>query len=97
MECSVGGERGPACHDRVPGSVVHLGVEDCSEELLRQQSYAIKNQRGARKIHPNGGILRSKAPSMGLWMPELLVLYVIRLLAKQFLGTVLDTEVDQSG
>ena len=29
------------------------------------------------------------------WMPEL-VLYGIRLLAKQFLGTVLDIEVDQS-
>ena len=46
--------------------------------------YAIKNQRGA-----------SKAPSSGLWMPEL-VLYCIRLLAKQYLGTVLDIEVDQS-
>ena len=40
--------------------------------------YAIKNQRGASKI-PR--------------MPEL-VLYGIRLLAKQFLGTVLDIEVD---
>ena len=26
--------------------LVHLDVEDCSEELLRQQSYAIKNQLG---------------------------------------------------
>ena len=34
--------------------------------------YAIKNQRG--------GIFRSKAPSRGLWMPEL-VLYGIRELA----------------
>ena len=25
---------------------VHLDVEDCSEELLRQQSYAMKNQLG---------------------------------------------------
>ena len=33
---------------------------------------------------------------MDLWMPEL-VLYDIRLLEKQFLGTVLDIEVDQSG
>ena len=57
--------------------------------------YDIKNQRGASKIPPNGGILRSKAPSRGLWMPEL-VLYGIRLLPKQFLGTVLDIEVDQS-
>ena len=37
----------------------------------------------------------SKVPSR-LWMPEL-VLYGIRLLAKQFLGTVLEIEVDQSG
>ena len=58
--------------------------------------YAIKNQRGASKILPNGGILCSKAPSRGLWMPEL-VLYGIRLLAKQFLGTILDIEVDHSG
>jgi len=29
--------------------VVHLDVEDCSEELLRQQSYAIKNQLGHPK------------------------------------------------
>ena len=26
--------------------LVHLHVEDCSEELLRQQSFAIKNQLG---------------------------------------------------
>ena len=43
-------------------------------------SYAIKNQRGASKIPLVGGILRSKAPSRGLWMPEL-VLYGIRLQA----------------
>ena len=57
--------------------------------------YAIKNQRGASKIPSDGGILHSKAPSRGLWMPEL-VLYGIRLLSKQFLGTILDIEVDQS-
>ena len=46
---------------------VHLDVKDLSEELLRQQSYAIKNQRGASKIHPNDrGILCSEAPSRGL-------------------------------
>ena len=47
--------------------LVNLDVEDCSKELLRQQSYAIKsqqsmeanspysirNQRGASKISPN--------------------------------------------
>ena len=58
--------------------------------------YAIKNQRGASKIPLVGGILRSKAPIRGLWMPEL-VLYDIRLLSKKFLGTVLGIEVDQSG
>ena len=41
---------------------------------------AMKNQRGASKIPLVGGILRSKAPSRGLWMPEL-VLYGIRELA----------------
>ena len=28
----------------IKADYVHLDVEDCSEELLRQQSYAIKNQ-----------------------------------------------------
>ena len=32
--------------------LVHLDVEDCSEELLRQQSYAIKNQLGHPKPPP---------------------------------------------
>ena len=68
----------------------------CTERSYYRRPYAIKNQRGASKIPPNGGILRSKAPSRGLWMPEL-VLYGIRLLAKQLIGTVLDIEVDQSG
>ena len=51
--------------------LVHLHVEDCSEELLRQQSFAIKNQLGHQKP-PTGAskivgvILRSKAPSRGL-------------------------------
>ena len=34
-----------------PTRVVHLHVEDCSEDLLCQQSYAIKNQLGHPK-HP---------------------------------------------
>ena len=42
------------------------------------------------------GIFRSKAPSRGLWMHEL-VLYGIRLLTKQIFGSILDIEVDQSG
>ena len=80
-------------------------LEDCSEELLRWQQdvsvygsnypFTIQNQRGASKIPLVWGILRSKAPSRGLWMPEL-VLYGITLLAKQFLGAILDIEVDQS-
>ena len=36
-------------HTGVQGSVVHLDVEDCSEKLLRQHSYAIKNQLVASK------------------------------------------------
>ena len=36
--------------------LVHLDVEDCSEKLLRQQSYAIKNQLGHPKP-PTRGIL----------------------------------------
>ena len=48
--------------------VVHLDVEDCSEELRRQQSYAIKNQRGTIKIAPYAGSLCSKASMRGLWM-----------------------------
>ena len=67
----------------------------CTERSYYRRPYAIKNQRGASKIPPNGGILRSKAPSRGLWMPEL-VLYGIRELAKQFLGAILDIEVDNS-
>ena len=44
--------------------------------------YVIKNQRGA-------------SPSRGLWMPEL-VLYGIRRLAKEIIGSILDMEVDHS-
>ena len=73
--------------------MVHLTVEDCSEELLRNQSYsyAIKNQRGASKITPNGAILRSKAPSRGIWMFEL-GLYGIRLLVQASLGKLWTNE-----
>ena len=39
--------------------------------------------------------MRSKVPSRGLWMPEL-VLHGIRELAEQFLGPLLDIEVDHS-
>ena len=44
--------------------------------------YVIKNQRGA-------------SPSRGLWMPEL-VLYGIRRLAKEIIGSILNMEVDHS-
>ena len=63
---------------------------------------AIENQRGASKITANGGILRSKAPSRGLWIPKL-VLHKEPARSKQntlsteLLGTFLDIEVDQSG
>ena len=32
--------------------LVHLHVEDCSEELLRQQSYAIKNKGAYKRTFP---------------------------------------------
>ena len=35
---------------RTESRVVHLDVEDCSEELVLQQSYAIKNQLGHRTV-----------------------------------------------
>ena len=59
--------------------VVHLDVEDCSEEWLRQQSYAMKNQLLG-----------------GFGTCSSLVLYGIRFLAREFLGTILDIEVDHS-
>ena len=65
----------------------NLDVEDCPEELLRQQSYAKKNQLGLTL----GGILRSKATRRGLWMPEL-VLYGTKLLAPASLGKLLTNE-----
>ena len=34
----------------ISNRLVHLDVEVCSEELLRQQSYAIKNQLGHPKL-----------------------------------------------
>ena len=100
--------------------MVHLDVEECSEELLRQQSYAIKNQLGHPKP-PTRGFGTQNTPIGGYFACSSLVLYGIRivvfcipkpqvggfgcpswfiygirLLAKQFLGTFLDIEVDQS-
>ena len=43
--------------DSAQGRVVHLDVEDCSEELLRQQPYAIKNQLGHLKLLTRGLLL----------------------------------------
>ena len=40
--------------------LVHLDVEDCSEELLRQQSYAIKTKLG----HPKP---LEKLPTLGVF------------------------------
>ena len=45
--------------------LVHLDVEDCSEELLRQQSYVIKNQLGHPKP-PNRGFGTQKKPLVGI-------------------------------
>ena len=58
-------------------SVVHLDVEDISEELLRQLSYEIKNQLKVSKIVCLSLVLYSiKAPMMGpfrAWKPPILM------------------------
>merc|ERR1719189_1088759 len=47
QKVDVGQTEGVKSLPRSPQIVsLHLHVEDCSEELLRQQSYAIKNQLG---------------------------------------------------
>ena len=48
--------------------LVHLDVEDCSEELLRQQSYAMKNQLG----HP-------KPPTRGFGTQNILKVFYLLL------------------
>ena len=54
----------------------HLDVEDCSEELIRQQSYVIKNQLGHPKP-PNRGFGTQNTPIGGYFTCCLLVLYGI--------------------
>ena len=48
--------------------MVHLDVEDQVEELLRQISYAIKNQLLAKGI---GGFHARKGPIVGALMPAI--------------------------
>ena len=50
--------------------LVHPDVQDCSEELPRQQSFAIR----APLCHKESASSKQNTPSRGLWMPEL-VLY----------------------
>ena len=52
----------PGEHSRI--RVVHLDVEDCSEELLRQLSYAIKNHLRLTELILYG-------TRRALWIPEL--------------------------
>ena len=59
--------RGLGWSSSLLNSVVHLDVEDFSEEMLRQHYYAIKNQQGA-----------SKKPLVGGFGCDELVLYGIR-------------------
>ena len=59
--------------------------------------YALKNHRIGRKIPLVKGILRHINPLVEDSESDELVLYGIRLLAKQLLGTVLDIEVDHTG
>ena len=54
--------------------------------------YDIKNQQGSSKIPLVGGILRSKAPSRELWMPELVLYVILRLLAQASLGKLSTNE-----
>ena len=53
------------------GRVLHLDVEEWSEELLRQLSYAIKNQLGHPKTPFFYGIRDRWLPctGQGLWVP----------------------------
>ena len=49
----------------ISSRVVHLDVEEWSEELLRQLSYAIKNQLVASKA-PYSGLWNAKYPKRGI-------------------------------
>ena len=79
--------------------MVHLDVEDCSEELLRQHSYAIKGAYNRTfpcmeanypyAIKNQRGA--SKKPLVGGFGCNELVLYGIRMLAGQILESDLDT------
>ena len=57
--------------------LVHLDVEDFPEELLRQQSYAMKNQLGHPKP-PTRGFGTQNTPIGGYLACSSLVLYAIR-------------------
>ena len=62
--------------------MVHLDVEEWSEELLRQLSYT------------HWGVFCVPKPLVGGFGCDELVLYGIRELAQQFLGSNLDMEVE---
>ena len=52
--------------------LVHLDIEDCSEELLRQQAYAIKNHFACSSLVLYG----TRAPIIGpfrAWKPTILM------------------------
>ena len=61
-----------------------------TKDRIRSKNVSVKEKRIVSYLIPRYLFYQAE-----LWMPEL-VLYGIRLLAKQFLGTVLDIEVDQS-
>ena len=63
--------------ERTSGRLVHLDVEDCSEELLRQKSYAIKNQLGHPKP-PTRSFETQNIPVGRYFACPSLVLYGIR-------------------
>ena len=60
------------------GRLVHLDVEGTSEELLRQLSYAIKNQLVASKA-PRGGFGTQTTPIGEYFACSSLVLYGIKI------------------
>ena len=74
------------------------GIRDrwlpCTERSYYRRPYAIKNQRRASK-DPSRGLCVPK-PLVGGFGCDELVLYGIRVLVEQFLGKVLDIEMDHT-
>ena len=59
--------------------LIHLDVENCSKELLPQQSFAIKNQLGHPKPPTRGFGTQNTSYYLGVFACSSLVLYGIRI------------------